>query len=165
MEKSPRSYTLLQCSVFQCMHHSQSDTRSKSFIRRPSQDHFFRIQNLYHLGMIQKDRNNWKQENPMTGLTYKTLCKRQDGLHEMMSYTYLSPTDTWDWMLAAWKAGKDKAGLTWIPTQWWGKGEQSLIQRLEKLLHLSRCSTWLHQVPDPAQNMHPCQPRDKFMSS
>lgn len=60
------------------------------------QDHFLRIQNLYHLGIIQKDRNNQKQENPVTGLTYKTLCKRQDGLHEMMSYTYLSPTDTRD---------------------------------------------------------------------
>lgn len=93
MEKSPRSYTLLQRSVSQCMHHSQRDTRSKSFIRRPRQDHFLRIQNLYHLGIIQKDRNNQKQENPVTGLTYKTLCKRQDGLHEMMSYTYLPFTN------------------------------------------------------------------------
>lgn len=28
-----------------------------------------------------------------------------------------------------------------------------------------RCSTWLYQVPDLAQNMHLCQPTDKFTQS
>lgn len=131
MEKSPRSYILLQCYVFQCMHHSQRDTRYKSFIRRPSQDHFLRIQNLYHLRIIQKEkhRNNWKQENPLTGLTYKTLCKRSDGLHKIMSYIYLSPMDTWDWMLATSKAGRKRQRWTHTVV---GKGRTELNSRMHE---------------------------------
>lgn len=113
------------------------------------QDHFLRIQNLYHLGIIQKDRNNQKQENPVTGLTYKTLCKRQDGLHEMMSYTYLSPTDTRDWMLAAWKAGRKRQGWTHLNTHTVvGKGRTELnseireLAALEQVQHLITSSSW-----------------------
>lgn len=149
MEKSPRSYTLLQCSVFQHMHHSQRDARSKSFIRRSSQDHFLRIQNLYRLGIIQKHRNNWKQENLVRGLMYKTVCKRQDGLHKMMSSTYLSPTDTWDWMLATWKAGRKRQGWTHSNTHTVvGKGRTELnsgireLAALEQVQHLITSSSW-----------------------
>lgn len=100
------------------MHHSQRDTWSKFFIRRPSQDHFLSIQNLYYLGIIQKekDMNNWKQENPLTGLMYERLCKGWGGLHKMMSYTYLWPTDTQDWILATWKSGRKRQGWTHLNT-------------------------------------------------
>lgn len=132
MEKCPSSYTPPQCSVFQCMHHSQKDTRFKSFIRRPSQDTSL---GFSHLRIIQKekDRSNWKQENPVTGLTYETLCKRWDGLHKMMSYTYLSPTDTWDWMLATWKAGRKRQGWSHLNTHIaGGKGRTELNSRMHE---------------------------------
>lgn len=94
-----------------------------------------KITSLGHLGITQKekDRNNLKQENPLTGLTYETLGKRWDGLQKMMSYTYLSPMDTWDWMLAIWKAGRKRQGWTRFNTDTVvGKGRTEFNSRMQE---------------------------------
>lgn len=43
-------------------------------------------------------------------------------------FTFHQQTHKAECWLSGKLAGKDKAGLTWIHTKWWGKGEQGLVQ-------------------------------------
>lgn len=142
------------------MHHSQRDSWCKFFIRRPSQDLFLRIQNLYYLGIIQKekDRNNWKQENPLTDLMYETLCKGWDGLHKIMSYTYLSPMDMARLNAGYLESWQEKTRLDSLECTVVGKGRTELNSLQESTLGHKRTScNCAGAAPDYIE--FPIQPR------
>lgn len=94
-----------------------------------------------------------RQEQLKAGKSCDRLwCTKPFARGEMVSIkwwvilTFHQQTHETECWLPGKPAGKDKAGLTWIPTQWWEKGEESLIQGCIKVLSGIREPAALVQV-------------------